>query len=255
MSKPPALQETARARLFLLHGLAAVLALVAVSACGDDGDGASGSGAAGPTGSQSGSGASAMSATSSAAGGSGGAAGALPACTEDLLPAEGPTDLVISEVHLGNFVEVFNPTAQDVALVIAPHYLCNRPDYASVSSVGPEIVVPAGGYRSIPWPSGFMVPNPAIGEMALYTAPEWEIPANLLDYVCWGSGHTFGEKGNSRKDVAVTAGQWSGNDDPCVAAPTNGALRRLPQNRGELASEWDGTVTPEATDCAPQPMK
>lgn len=220
--------------------LAVVMTAVA---CGDDGDEPTPN----PTGTTpttttttTGAGAGGSSTTATTSTTTSGTGGMLPTCTEDLDPQEGPTDLVITEVSLGNYIELHNPTGADITTG-STYEWCSRPDYISAAA----ITVPAGGYVTVNWPATFNSANATDGEIALYNNGSNYGNADFIaDFVCWGNAN----QPNTRKDTAEAAGEWTGD---CAPSLTNGVIKRNMSNSGNDAASWDSTVMEDPTDCAP----
>ena len=166
------------------------------------------------------------------------------ASCDDLQPT-GATDLVVSEINPGDYVELFNPTSADITLNATTNYkLCNFPSYTQ-SLAG--VTVPAKGYATIDWPSGGGLDfgDESDAELGLYkgvTSFEFNDESKLIDYICWGS-HSGG-----RKDVAETGGAWTG---PCASAFAVGsALHRELNTPGNSAGNYEAG-TPSAQNCSP----
>lgn len=180
-------------------------------------------------------------------GGQGGDPVVITTCAEDLAPQEGPNDIVISEVSIGNYIEVYNPTANTIdlgAVAYSAYQWCAQPSYPSLQSTASNIVLPANAYRTIPWPT-LNVGDTTNGELALYLDNNYESSASVVDYVCWG---TLGAAGTNRMDEAAGAGEWGG---ACAASTTNGVLRRVNTTNGNAAADWDSTATADPTNCDP----
>ena len=182
--------------------------------------------------------------------GTGGQGGAveITTCVEDLAPQETPIadHVIISEISIGNYVEVYNPTATAINLGTTTQKWCVRPSYGNIASAG--ITVEPGGYRTIPWPNGATGTNSS-GEYALYQDTTLFGTASLMvDYVCWGTTPIPTRK--TEAENAASGPQWSPGL-PCAAALTNGVIKRLPNNNGDAAASWDSTLMPDPTNCEP----
>lgn len=153
-----------------------------------------------------------------------------------------PVDLVLSEIRPREFIELFNTTAQDITLGSAQFNLCSPFDYASLRNFAPSVVVPAGGYATIPWPV-FFTDTAAGGEVILYRLPVFDVSNNIVDFVCWGTNPH-----SSRKGQAESVGKWSG---PCVEALTNGSLHRKPRTPGTGAASYDRELPGSSINCRP----
>jgi hypothetical protein len=164
-------------------------------------------------------------------------------CSPSLSPTDvGGFDIVMSELEVGSYVELFNRTAIDVDLTtLATHRWCAFPAYPLVSASA--VTVPAGGFATVPWPPSLTAPTDANGELVLHLQSPFEVAGNVLDYVCWGGSMT------TRKAVAEAAGKWSG---ACVASiPAGGSLHRLAGTPGTSAADYvtDSVNTP--MNCVP----
>ncbi len=178
-------------------------------------------------------------------GGDGGAGGQamITTCVEDLAPQEIGDSVLISEISVGNYVELYNNTNAAVDVSVATTKWCVRPNYGDIAE--PGVVIEPGGYRTIAWP-GTAVGTAASGELALYLTAPYGTAANMLDYVCWGT-----PPAQTRKAVAEDAGsgpQWAAAA-PCADALANGTIKRLNGNSGDAAASWDSTVMPDPTNC------
>jgi hypothetical protein len=167
-------------------------------------------------------------------------------------PALAPTDdgtglgieLVISEIVPGQQIELFNTTGADLALAGSSFQLCGRPWYAGLSTLAPDVVVPAGGYALVPWPADF-TDTAAGGEIALYRDLSFTMPASVVDFVCWGTNPH-----ESRADIAIAAGKWT-QGEPCPGAITGGAIHRRPMTAGTHTADYDVSSPPSPLSCSP----
>jgi hypothetical protein len=170
------------------------------------------------------------------------------ACGPALAPTDDGTglgiELVISEIVPGQQLELFNTTDTDIALAGSSYQLCGRPWYAGLSTLAPDVVVPAGGYALVPWPADF-TDTAAGGEIAIYRDLSFTMPASVVDFVCWGTNPH-----ESRADVAIAAGKWT-QGGPCPGAMTGGALHRRPMTAGTHAADYDVSSPPSPQSCAP----
>jgi hypothetical protein len=161
-------------------------------------------------------------------------------CT-DLAPTGGTDgDLIISEVSPGNHIGLFNPTDADIDLSTSTYQLCQMPAYAGISGAG---TVPAKGYLLVSWPGNFGTSLTG-DEVALYANATFTEGANIVDFVCWGTGRLT----NTRKALAEGADHWGGG---CVGALTLGqAVIRLPETDGKTAESYTLGTAP-ALECTP----
>ncbi len=211
--------------------------LLLLSACGDDDGPNPGADAAGVDAATADAGATDSGATDSGATDSGATDSAVAMCP-DLQPIS-PPELIISKIDLAaRQVELFNPGDTDV--VIGDHAWCVRPAYPEVASTGPTMV-PAGQYAIYTLPPAVTLDS-AGGELALYRSGPFGNPANMMDYVCWGTG----KSGPNRASEADRGGWWMGD---CASAPTDGAIVRLPDTDGTSAASYDTTATFTPTTC------
>jgi hypothetical protein len=166
----------------------------------------------------------------------------LVECT-DLAPTGGTDgDLIISEVSPGNHIGLFNPTDADIDLSTSTYQLCQFPAYAAISGGG---IVPAKGYLVVSWPGTFGTSLTG-DEVILYAnANNFNEGANIVDFVCWGTGRAAA---SSRKALAESADHWGGG---CTSALSAGqAVIRLPETDGKDAASY--TVGPApALECTP----
>jgi hypothetical protein len=162
-------------------------------------------------------------------------------CAPSLAPIGDNFDVVVSEIKVGAYIELFNTTAAPVDLsTYLTHQWCAFPSYRSVAVA---ITVPAGGYATVPWP-GVTVPTDAAGELVFYVDMNFINPASVLSYVCWGTG------GSLRKDTAENASRWAG---PCVAAiPDGGSLHRKIGTLGTNATDYETSAINTPMNCVPE---
>lgn len=154
--------------------------------------------------------------------------------------AVGLPAVVISEIKPGpgGYIEYFNTTA--APFNVSPWWLCSPFDYAGAGL----IMVPAGGYVTIPWPANFS-DTATGGEVILYKSSLFGTNTEILDFVCWGVNPH-----GSRITQAVAVGKWSG---ACCAALTNGAIHRKIGTKGTVAADYDVTSPPSPMNCTPGP--
>ncbi len=150
--------------------------------------------------------------------------------------AVGLPPVVISEVNPGDYIELFNTTANDFNTT--GYWFCSPFLYTQVGAV----IVPAGGYATIPWPVVFTDTN-AGGEIQLYKSGLFGVSTDILDFVCWGvNPHS------TRVAQAAAVGKWSGG---CAGALTNGAIHRKVGSTGTTAADYDTDAAPSPSNCVP----
>ncbi|MCA9605517.1 MAG: hypothetical protein KC619_07970 [Myxococcales bacterium] len=148
-------------------------------------------------------------------------------------------DLIIEEVDPGTGITIFNPTT--AAIDTSTGYtLCQRPSYPTLATIEAGVMIPAGGRHTFAWPGTF-ADTDAGGEIALYSSPSFIDAAALIDFVCWGTGHT-----PSRLTTAEEDGDWAG---ACAGAITGDSLRRIPESDGHGAASYDPTGAAAALTC------
>lgn len=150
------------------------------------------------------------------------------------------THLILEAVDPGNTITIFNPTSSAVNVDTAGYVLCQRPQYPTLASLQGGVTIPAGGRHAFPWPLTF-ADTDAGGEIALYTSTAFVDPTALVDFVCWGTGHI-----PSRRDVAMSGGDWSGSCAPVITGP---ALRRIAGTTGTGAASYDPSGTTAPLSC------
>ncbi len=157
-----------------------------------------------------------------------------------------PTPLILSEIAPANFIELYNNTGADISLGTQNFWLFSRPTSVDLRVFAPSVVVPAGGYATIPFPPGF-VDSVNGGEIALYrdvTGPSsFFVGSLIVDFVCWGVNPHL-----SVKVIAESVGKWSGG---CQSALTNGAISRLASTTGTTAADYSVTAPPSPLNCTP----
>ena len=159
------------------------------------------------------------------------------------LPPGGIPDIIISEMKPGEYIEVFNATAGDVALSIVPWWWCMPFVYQPVAV---PVIVPAGGYTRLDWPVFplmiSMTEND--GEMILYKDSLFISDTSVLDFVCWGSPSP-----SRRLTQGADSGKWSGS---CASSiPPGGAIHRIAATDGTSAASYDVTAPPSPMTCVP----
>lgn len=155
---------------------------------------------------------------------------------EDLAPTESPDYIVISQIHIGESIQFYNPTDAAVNLGELGGNLCNRPSYPTLGDLGGGVTIEAGGYGMIDWPAGFPARDGS-GEVGLYTGGPFggaSGEANIRSYVCWSDDGSV--MGSNRLSTAEAAGLWTGD---CVAIPASGILRRTVGTDGASAGAWE----------------
>jgi hypothetical protein len=175
-------------------------------------------------------------------------------CSADLAPADDGSGaarqaLMMSELNPGDYIEFYNNTAAPMDLDSSPYWLCSPFNYCAVSSLGAGVTVPAGGYATVPWPTGgspcfstFLDGN-AGGEVLLYLNSTFSIDANIMDFVCWGVNPH-----GSRKTQAEATGKWVG---ACAGVLTNGSIHRNIGTDGINAADYSTTAPPSPMNCTP----
>jgi hypothetical protein len=151
-------------------------------------------------------------------------------------------DLVISEINPGDYIELFNTTGTPIMLGNGSFQFCSPFTYQALSTLAPSVVVPAGGFATVPWPGTFTDVD-AGGEILLYSVANFGVDTNILDFTCWGVNPHM-----SRKTQAENINKWSG---ACPAALGNGALHRNVSTQGNAAADYDVTGAPTGANCTP----
>ena len=154
--------------------------------------------------------------------------------------AEGLPAIVISEIKPGpgGHIELFNTTNGDFNTT--GYWFCSPFDYAQVS-----VLVPAGSYKTVPWPAAFINDDASGGEIQLYKSGLFGTSTDILDFVCWGVNPH-----GTRKAQAEAVGKWSG---ACAPALTNGAIHRKIGTKGTSAADYDVTSPSSPMNCTPGP--
>lgn len=150
--------------------------------------------------------------------------------------AVGLPPVVISEINPGDYIELFNTTASDFNTT--GYWFCSPFFYTQVGAV----VVPAGGYATIPWPMVF-TDTDAGGEIQLFKSGSFGTSTDILDFVCWGTNpHP------TRVAQANAVGKWAG---PCPAVLATGAIHRKVGTKGTSAADYDVASAPSPSNCVP----
>jgi hypothetical protein len=175
-------------------------------------------------------------------------------CSGSLVPTSDGSSaarraLLLSEINPGDYIELYNSTASLIDLDTVSYQFCSPFNYCALATVGAGVTVPAGGYATVPWPTGANCvanfPDTDLGgEVILYLNSIFSADDNIMDFVCWGTGHS----GNSRKSQAEATGKWTG---PCAPALVSGALHRKPATDGIDASDYDAISVPTPMNCTP----
>lgn len=152
--------------------------------------------------------------------------------------------LVISEINPGDYIEFFNTTLAPIAMSTSPYWLCSPFVYVSLPGAGAAVVVPAGGYATIPWPASF-TDTDAGGEIQLYKTSNFGVSTDILDFVCWGVNPH-----GTRVAQAIAIGKWSGGCAPVLAS---GAIHRKIGVKGTTAADYDVASAPSPMNCTPAP--
>ncbi len=172
----------------------------------------------------------------------------VTACANDLgtvadgsSATENDSNIVISEIDPGEFIEVYNASDATVQLGATGYAWCNNRSYPTFA--GLTIEIPAGGRRTIPWPGGTGVE--AGGDVSIYSQPVFNGgQLNILDYVCWGDP-TLG--GVTRRLDAEGVDKWVG--DCAQTIPAGGSLQRLPNVDGTDAADYAALNPPAPENC------
>ena len=173
------------------------------------------------------------------------------ACSPDLQPsndgsgvngAVGLPSLVMSEIDPGAYIELFNTTNSPIALANTNEWLCSPFVYDKLSTLAPNVTVPARGYAVIPWPAGFTDPSNSGGEMMLYSSASFGTNTDILDFICWGTYV------NTRKFQAEAVGKWQG---PCDSVLSSGVIQRNVSSAGITAAHYNTALPPTPMNCAP----
>ena len=157
------------------------------------------------------------------------------------LPPGGIPDIIISEIKPGEYIEVFNPTGDDVDLTFVPWRWCVPFVYRVVAV---PAIVPAGGYTRLDWPALLTNLTESNGEMILYKDGLFSSNFSVLDFVCWGSPLP-----SRRLTQGAGSGKWSGLCAPSI--PLGGAIHRMAGTDGTSAASYDVTAPPSPTTCVP----
>jgi len=168
-----------------------------------------------------------------------------PMCVSDLTPLDDGTgvtaDLVISEIAVGNFIELYNTTNQPIALADTTHQLCSPFIYTALGTIAPDVIVAPGGFATVPFPTGF-TDSDSRGEIMLYKDSSFDVNTSILDFICWGPARV----GSSRKDQALAIGKWVGD---CAPAINGGSIARTMSSTGTGAASYDANAIPSPTNC------
>lgn len=123
---------------------------------------------------------------------------------DDSSPEEGSADgassvIVIEEIDFAADRIVLR-NAGDAPYDLAGHWICNRPSYAELPA---EVLEPGATTEIAASAVGL---GAASGELAVYTAREFDSSEAMIRYVAWGSA------GQGRQATATEAGLWSEDD-------------------------------------------
>jgi hypothetical protein len=151
------------------------------------------------------------------------------------------TDLIIEAVDPGAGITVFNPTDAAIAIDGSSYAFCSRPMYPTLASIESGVTIAAGASHTFDWPGTFADTDDG-GELALYRTAPFGTADNLIDFVCWGSGHGT----PNRQGLAESAGLWT---DFCAGAIGGDALTRVPDTDGTDAASYDPTGATEPLAC------
>ncbi len=168
-------------------------------------------------------------------------------------PLGGVPDLIFSEIKPGEFIELFNTTSGDIDLSTAPYaayQYCSPFEYSLLPA---NMVVPALGYATLPWPSDLAGPfnnaTNSSGEFILYKDFFFTSSTSVLDFVCWGSPPQI--PAGTRKPLVQTAGKWATLGTCAPAIPAGGSIHRKPGTTGTSAASYDVTAPSSPQDCTP----
>jgi hypothetical protein len=170
-----------------------------------------------------------------------------PTCPAALAPDE--EALVLSEVDVGDFVEVYNNTDTAIDLDEVAYELVAGLVHVPVADaqVGAGITVPPRSYAALGWPAEIVLLTDASGELLLYRdGTDLADPTRIMGFVCWGDPLAS----DSRKADAETAGAWSAAE-PCPSALGMGSIQREIGTDGHEGADFDTTAAPTPSTCTP----
>ncbi len=148
-------------------------------------------------------------------------------------PVDRPiTDLVISEIVPGEYIEIYNSSfTESVDLGAVSHVLVSGEFDVDIAALSSDDV-PARGYRQMPWPAGLQMSGQS-GELILYHSREsgFDEGSNMLDFVAWGEVST-----HSRIELAREMKRWEGPPDGTLDVD---AIQRIPGTIGNESHSYD----------------
>jgi len=154
----------------------------------------------------------------------------LGAENELMVPMAQRRSIVFNEVQYGtrNLIELYNNG--DIAIDLAPYWLCLGPgEYSQIGNLTPE-----SGDISLE-PGELVVLNPTFTMddsegLGLYSSQAFTDADALIDFVQWGSS------GSARENVAVEANQWTAGD--FVPTVTLAASSIEYDGEGDASTDW-----------------
>ena len=168
-------------------------------------------------------------------------------CADALVAVGAAQTLLLSEIQPGQFIELFNPTATALKLADSDLWLCSPFVYFDLKGEATtrDVVVPARGYATIPWPPTFQ-DTAAGGEVILYRGRDFGDGTKIADFVCWGSNPH-----GTRKTLAESVSAWQG---ACAEGPlAEKSLHRRANTDGRTAAAYDTQSAPSPMNCSKQP--
>jgi hypothetical protein len=152
--------------------------------------------------------------------------------------------LMLSEINPDDYIELYNNTAAPIDLDSSPFWFCSPFTYSPLAGTG--VTVPAGGYATVPWPSGFTDAD-AGGEVILYLDANFTDPLKIMDFVCWGTNPH-----GTRITEATIGGKWNSTmPSSCAPVLAAGAIHRNVMTDGVNAADYDTTSPPSPMNCTP----
>ena len=142
--------------------------------------------------------------------------------------------IVINEVQFGNrdLVELYNNG--EIAVDLAPYWLCLGPgEYNQIGDLTPEsgnIILEPGAFLVVPFS---MDDSEGLG---LYSSNSFTSADAIIDFV------QFGAAGSARENVAVSAGIWTANEYVSPVRLNSYSIEY--DGDGDAASDWTEEVNP-----------